>query len=75
MKLKLLQMQIVVRTIKSTSHFKLPDDWVIEESPVAMPTMLVSLTRYFYVCINVHLFIYKINDMLYVLAKCFIYML
>ena len=26
-------MQIVVRTIKSTSHFKLPDDWVIEEKP------------------------------------------
>ena len=68
-------MQIVVCAIKSTSHFKLPDDWVIEESPVAMPTMLVSLTRYFYVCINVHLFIYKVNDMLYVLAKCFIYML
>ncbi|KAM3691793.1 hypothetical protein ACB094_08G037900 [Castanea mollissima] len=26
-------MQIVVRTMKSTSHFKLPDDWVIEEKP------------------------------------------
>ncbi|KAL4610424.1 hypothetical protein ACB092_08G048800 [Castanea dentata] len=26
-------MQIVVHTMKSTSHFKLPDDWVIEEKP------------------------------------------
>ncbi|KAK7830813.1 methyl-CpG-binding domain-containing protein 7 [Quercus suber] len=45
--LKMLQMQIVVRTIKSTSHFKLPDDWVIEEKPRSNANYAGTIDKYY----------------------------
>lgn len=40
-------MQIVVRTIKSTSHFKLPDDWVIEEKPRSNANYAGTIDKYY----------------------------
>ncbi|XP_030967186.1 methyl-CpG-binding domain-containing protein 7-like [Quercus lobata] len=40
-------MQIVVRTIKSTSHFKLPDDWVIEEKPRSNANYAGIIDKYY----------------------------
>nr|POF02937.1 isoform 3 of methyl-cpg-binding domain-containing protein 7 [Quercus suber] len=45
--LKLLQMQIVVRTIKSTSHSKQPDDWVIEEKPRSNANYAGIIDKYY----------------------------
>ncbi|KAK9998548.1 hypothetical protein SO802_018151 [Lithocarpus litseifolius] len=40
-------MQIVVRPIKSTSHFKLPDDWVIEEKPRSNANYAGIIDKYY----------------------------
>ncbi|KAK7833148.1 methyl-cpg-binding domain-containing protein 7 [Quercus suber] len=42
-----LEMQIVVRTIKSTSHFKLPVDWVIEEKPRSNANYAGIIDKYY----------------------------